>query len=390
MEHTMRSLCVEVPLKKGEEVRRELQEAGLLRKELRIERAANVLYIPVNAPPGPHYRTLEREFRQGSPSVRSYRDLVEIPPRFRSLLPKAFDAIGDIIILRMPDELREFEREIGGAVLRWNPKVRTVAVDEGVKGELRVRRVRIVAGEARTRTEHVEFGLRYSVDVEHAYFSPRLGSERWRVARQVRPEEVVVDMFAGVGPYAILIARTRKPKSVHAIDANPAAVELLRENVRRNRAETVVVHDGNGQEVLPRLGQVDRVIMDLPQTAREFLPATLSHVRAGGVVHLYTIADRGLIDEAGEEAVSIARRAGRKAKVLASRIVRGYSPGKVHLAIDLCITGGGRPSGPGSARTARRTPSRRALKGPRTRSARIARRSSPPGVLKRSRSKPRG
>src|SRR6267143_1087133 len=173
MEHTMRSLCVEVPLKKGEEVRRELQEAGLLRKELRIE----------------------REFRQGSPSVRSYRDLVEIPPRFRSLLPKAFDAIGDIIILRMPDELREFEREIGGAILRWNPKVRTVAVDEGVKGELRVRRVRIVAGEARTRTEHVEFGLRYLVDSEHAYFSPRLGSERWRVARQVRPEEVVVDMF---------------------------------------------------------------------------------------------------------------------------------------------------------------------------------------------------
>src|SRR5207244_5720838 len=102
------------------------------------------------------------------------------------------------------------------------------------------------------RSSDLEFGLRYLVDVEHAYFSPRLGSERWRVARQVRPGEVVVDMFAGVGPYAILIARTRKPKSVHAIDANPAAVELLRENARRNRAETVVVHDGNGQERLPR------------------------------------------------------------------------------------------------------------------------------------------
>src|SRR2546428_3882570 len=134
MEHTMRSLCVEVPLMKGEEVRRELQEAGLLRKELRIERAANVLYIPVNAPPGPHYRTLEREFRQGFPSARSYRDLVEIPPRFRSLLPKAFDAIGDIIILRMPDELREFEREIGGGVLRWGPQGGTAAGAAGGGG----------------------------------------------------------------------------------------------------------------------------------------------------------------------------------------------------------------------------------------------------------------
>ena len=386
----MRSLCVEVPLRRGEEVRLKLQAAGLLRKELRIERSPTALFIPVNAPPGPEYRTVEREFREGSASVRSYRDLVEVPPRLTPFLPKAFDAIGDIIVLRLPDELREYERQIGDAMLRWNPKVRTIAVDDGVQGELRVRRIRVVAGEPRTRTEHVEFGLRYLVDVEHAYFSPRLGSERWRVAKQVRPGEVVVDMFAGVGPYAILIARTRRPKAVHAIDANPAAVELLRENVRRNRAETVVVHDGNGQEVLPRLGQVDRVIMDLPQTAREFLPATLSHVRAGGVVHLYAIADRSLIDEAGEEAVAIARRAGRKAKVLASRIVRGYSPGKVHLAIDLRITGGGRPSGPGSARTARRTPSRRASKGPRRRSARTAPRSSPRGARKGSRSRPRG
>src|SRR5881628_2206227 len=190
--------------------------------------------------------------------------------------------------------------------MRWNPKVRTVAVDEGVKGELRVRKVRVVAGERKTRTEHVEFGLRYLVDIERAYFSPRLGSERWRVAQQVRPGEVVVDMFAGVGPYAILIARTRKPKTVHAIDANPVAVELLRENVRRNRADTVIVHEGGGQEALPRIDPVDRVIMDLPQTAREFLPATVPHVRPGGTVHFYTIADRSRVTEAGEEAVALA------------------------------------------------------------------------------------
>src|SRR2546422_10868339 len=187
MEHTMQSLCVEVPLANGEEARRELQEAGLLRKELRIERTANVLYIPVNAPPGPHYRTLEREYRQGFLSARSYRDLVEIPPRFRSLLPKAFDAIGDIIILRMPDELREFEREIGGAILRWNPKVRTVAVDEGVKGELRVRRVRIVAGGPKNRTGPVGVGPPDLADGGHADFSPPPRARRARGVKQGGP-----------------------------------------------------------------------------------------------------------------------------------------------------------------------------------------------------------
>ncbi len=317
-------------------MRRRLREAGLLRKDLRIEREKGRLFLPVSERVDLGHPVLEREFREAFAPVRSYRDVVHVPPRLAPLLPKAFDVIGDIVVLRLEDELRPYEREIGEAVLKWNPKVRTVAVDEGVEGELRVRRVRVMAGEPGTRTEHVEFGLRYLVDVERAYFSPRLGAERQRVARQVAPGEVVVDMFAGVGPYAILIARTRHPRAVHAIDANPAAVELLRENVRRNRAE-VAVHEGLGQAVLPRLGPVHRVIMDLPQGAREFLPATVPCVRYGGVVHFYAIAERGRLKEAREDALALVRHGGKNAQVLATRVVRGYSPGRVHLAMDLRI-----------------------------------------------------
>ena len=382
----MRSLSLEVPAAKGEEVRRRLQELGRLRKDLRIRREGDRLYLPISAEVALGYPMVEREFPEGYVLVKSYRDLVTVPPRLEPLLPRAFDAIGDIVVLRLPEELNGLERQIGDAILRWNPKVRTVAVDDGVKGELRVRRVRVVAGQEKTRTEHVEFGLRYLVDVERAYFSPRLGSERWRVAKQVRPGEVVVDLFAGVGPYAILIARTRKPSAVHAIDANPAAVELLRENVRRNRASGVVVHEGPGQEILPRLDPVDRVIMDLPRTAGEFLPEVVPHLRSGGTVHFYTIAERGRIAEAAKEAVRLARKGGRGARVVASRVVRGYSPGKVHLALDLKITSSGRRSGPGSGRTSPRKPSRRASPTPRRRSARTARRSSAPRARRSSRS----
>ena len=332
----MRSLCVEVPVLKGEEVRRRLQGAGLLRTGLRIEREGDRLYIPVTSREGLGLPVVEREFAEESPHLRSYRDLVEVPEPLKPLLPKAFDSIGDIVVLRLEDALRPHERAIGEAILRWDRKARTVAVDEGVQGELRIRKVRVVAGEPRTRTEHIEFGLRYFVDVERAYFSPRLGAERARVAAQVSPGEVVVDMFAGVGPYAILIARTRQPKAVHAIDANPAAVELLRENVRRNRAE-VVVHEGLGQKILPRLGPVHRVIMDLPQGARELLPATVPCVRYGGVVHFYAIAERGHVKEAREDALVLIRHGKRNAQVLGTRIVRGYSPGRVHLAMDLRI-----------------------------------------------------
>jgi tRNA (guanine37-N1)-methyltransferase len=332
----MKSPCLEVPPSEGESVRRRLQEAGVLRKDLRIEREKDRLFIPVTERVDLGRPVLEREFKQAFTAVRSYRDVVQVPPRLAPLLPKAFDVIGDIVVLRIPEELKGYEGAIGDAILKWNTKLRTVAVDEGVGGELRIRKVRVVAGEPRTRTEHIEFGLRYLVDVERAYFSPRLGAERQRVAAQVSPGETVVDMFAGVGPYAILIARTRHPKTVHAIDANPAAVELLRENVRRNRAD-VAVHEGLGQEILPRLAPVDRVIMDLPQGAREFLPATVPCVRYGGIVHFYAIAERGRVAEAREDALVLVRHGRRSAQVLGTRVVRGYSPGRVHLAMDLRI-----------------------------------------------------
>src|SRR3989337_35425 len=116
----MRSLCVEAPISKGEEVRRRLLEAGLLRKGLRIEREGDRLYIPVTAPEG-----------------------------LGPLLPKAFDSIGDIVVLRLEDALRPHERAIGEAILRWDRKARTVAVDEGVQGEHRIRKVRVIAGEPR-------------------------------------------------------------------------------------------------------------------------------------------------------------------------------------------------------------------------------------------------
>ena len=334
----MRSLCVEVPLTNGEEVRRTLQEMGLLRKDLQIERHGDALYIPITASVGIGYRNLEREFRVGFAPVRTYRELVSLPPRFEALLPKAFDSIGDIAILRLAKELGDFETQIGDAILRWSGKFQTVAVDEGVVGEHRVRKVRVIAGDPHVRTEHIEYGIRYLVDVERAYFSPRLGTERQRVAHQVSEGETVVDMFAGVGPYAILIANTRKPKSVHAIDANPLAIELLRENVRRNRADSVVVHEGRGEEILPRLAPVDRVIMDLPQRGREFLGVAAAAVRPGGSVHHYSIAERGFIEEAERDALQLVAHGHRTGEISATRIVRGYSPGKAHIAIDLRIT----------------------------------------------------
>ena len=141
-------------------------------------------------------------------------------------LPTSYDVVGAIILIKLPKALFPYRKEIGKALLETHKNIRTVCLIDPVSGELRTRNVTIIAGENQTLTTHTEYGLSFDVDVETTYFSPRLASERKRVADLVKPGEIVVDMFAGVAPFSIMIARYAKPKIVYAIDKNKEAIKL--------------------------------------------------------------------------------------------------------------------------------------------------------------------
>ncbi len=331
-------MCVEVPVAKAEDARRSLLAMDGLRKDLQIERAGDRVYIPVKAEVTIGYPLAERGFREAYTPARRWQDLAQVPQRLRSLLPTALDVIGDIAILRLPDELREFERDIGDAILRWNGKLRTVAADEGVGGEYRVRDLRVIAGAPSLETIHTEYGLRYAVDVGKMYFSPRLGTERMRVADQVRPGERVLDLFAGVGPYAILIAKRRDPRAVVAVDSNEVAVRYLIQNVRTNRAWRVDPRLAGARSVLAEVGPVDRIIMDLPHTGGEFLVDALRALGRGGSLHYYAILSMAEAQGHRGEIERMANEANRTVEIAATREVRGYSPSKKHWAFDMRVT----------------------------------------------------
>ncbi len=335
---SVRSRCIEVPVAKGEGVRRTLLAMDRLRRDLRIERKGDRLYLPVTDPVDLGYPVREREFRTGYAPVRRWQDLANVPAHLRSLLPTSLDVIGSVAILRMPDELREFERDIGEAILKWNPKLGTVAVDDGVGGEFRVRDLRVAAGKSTFETVHTEYGLRYAVDVSKVYFSPRLGTERMRVAQQTRPGEIVVDLFAGAGPFAILIAKRSKPAVVHAVDSNETAVRYLIKNIRTNRAPAVEAHLADAHSALEKLPPVDRIVMDLPHTAHEFLVDAFRAVRAGGMIHYYAILSLAEAADHKEEIEVLAHDAKRSVKVTGTKEVRGYSPARKHWAYDLKVT----------------------------------------------------
>lgn len=379
MARGVRSWCVVVPRERGEEVRRRLKERGLLQKHLKIHEEAGQLYLPTTDRADLGFPTEERECEEAFAPIRSYKDVANVPDEVRGQLPTSFDVIGDIAVIKIPEPLLPHRGAIGRAILQWNPALRVVAQDHGVTGAFRVRDLEILAGEPRTTTIHTEFGLRYHADVARAYFSPRLGSERWRIAEEVKPGETVADPFAGVGPYAVLIAKRRAPRRVIASDANPVAVAFLRQNVAANRADHVEVREGDARQILGETAPVDRIILDLPHSAMDFLPDALAAVGPHGTIHLYAILEDADRPDRSKAIRATANAHGRTVASIRTHVVRAYSPTQHHVAFDITVGPGSRRAAPGRSQTASRKSRKRPTPASEKRAARTARQSAARG-----------
>ena len=216
----------------------------------------------------------------------------KLPQELLPSVPQAFDIIGDIVVIDIPSQLKPYQNMIAEAILQTQKNVTTVlAKASDISGVFRVRDYDYIAGEHKTQTIHREFGCQYQVDIAKAYFSPRLSHEHERVTMQVQDEEVVADLFAGVGPFSVLIGKRNPTVKVYAVDLNPDAVELLKVNVRVNKVEDRVFPIlGDAREITRTKlkGKADRVIMNLPETAIDFVDAACNAIKPeGGIVHFY-------------------------------------------------------------------------------------------------------
>ncbi|MEM4699331.1 MAG: class I SAM-dependent methyltransferase family protein [Candidatus Nezhaarchaeales archaeon] len=340
--------AVKVPLIMGEGVRRLLSLRGLLDRELRIERDGDFLLLPLK--PLAEASAIKDEFgvevvKWRFKRLRSRpRDLIEalqdkLPPYKLACLPKSFDIIGDVALIELPSELIEEGELIAKGIMAVHPRVKTVyAKMERTKGVFRLRPLKLLAGIDNPVTIHRENGCLFKVDLSSVYFSPRLSAERLRIVKQVEGREVVADLFAGVGPFAIQIAKLKEAK-VYAIDLNPRAVELLRENVKANRVEDRVhVIHGDAREVAERVlrRRVDRVIMHHPSEAIDFLDAgSLSLKSSGGIIHVYSFADS--TEEVEAKVRERLSKQWGEVKVVYKGQVRQVSPKRWEVVVDVRV-----------------------------------------------------
>jgi tRNA (guanine37-N1)-methyltransferase len=299
------SLCIKVKKIHGEKALALANKLGILNRELKIRHNAKHICVPLVRQPEenelaklktqiPGFELATGVFTKKKQQRKTLIEALEnqLHPHLLASLPKALDVIGDIAILEIPAELKAYESLIGEAILATHKNVNTVLAKAGaVSGTYRLRDFEVIAGKRRTSTVHREYGCQYHVDVAKAYFSPRLSHEHNRIAALVQKGETVVDLFAGVGPFSVLIAKNNPDAKVYAVDINPEAVELLERNIRLNRVEnrvTPILGDARQMVEEKLLGVADRVIMNLPEKAIEFVDAACKAVKpTGGVIHHY-------------------------------------------------------------------------------------------------------
>lgn len=267
-----------------------------------------------------------------------------LPPEELSIIYNSYDIVGDIAIIRLTEASKKHSQIIAETIMKVHKNVKTVLAQIGpIQGDFRLRKLEYVAGEKRTRTIHRESGCVFAVDLESCYFSPRLSYERMRIAKLVKDGEIIVNMFAGVGCFSILIAKHSNAAKIYSIDINPEAVQFMKENVRLNKVHGKVVPiEGDAKDVIQQKLRniVDRVLMPLPEKALEYLPYAFSALKNGmGWIHLYAFehANRqeNPVEKTKAKVSDKLRELGISFEISFGRVVRTTGPNWYQTVVDI-------------------------------------------------------
>jgi tRNA (guanine37-N1)-methyltransferase len=301
--------------------------------------------------------------KKGTPKGKNKRtslvDLLreKLPDDVINIIPRSYDVIGEVAIVEFDrfselsqKESAKYKDQVASSILQLNKGLKSVYEKKSeIKGLYRLRDFSILKGPDNPETIHKENKCMFKLDIKTAYFSPRLVYERNRIATsQFKENENIIDMFAGVGPFSIQIAKNHQV-NIHSFDINPSAYKYLECNITLNKVnDKITAYNLDVKNLLDKrniLGKrlknrVDRVIMNLPETAFNYLDVACFLLKeSGGILHYYLFNDKSspierpvqtlekIFDEQNYHVV----------KILSSRKVKGYSPKIDLLSLDLYL-----------------------------------------------------
>jgi len=259
-----------------------------------------------------------------------------------SYIPRSYDIIGEVIIIQLPEELREYYCFIADLLLYLHPNVKAVYRRRGeTKGEYRIRELEHIGGAEVKETIYREHGLSFYVVLGLVYVNPSFSYEHKAVAELVRPNEKIFDMFAGIGGFTLNIAALKNAQ-ILAVDINPWAVYCGLRSIRLNKRKlkASILYANSDVKIMStylKKDYFDRIIMNLPLYSLDFLPIAIDHVKDGGIIHFYAVDKNieSLINKIMNKINDYFRLI--EIDVVGAREVLEYAPYKYIYRIDLSI-----------------------------------------------------
>jgi len=257
------------------------------------------------------------------------------------MIPKSFDVLGNIAILKFSrKEKKQKKIKIAKQLLINHKNITTILEkSEKIKGRLRTFKTNYLAGIKTKQAFYFENNCKFKFDVGETYFSPRLSNERNEIAKQVKENDKVLVLFAGVAPFSIIIAKLAKPKIVYSIEINCKASKYALENVKLNKLHNVKVIQGDIKKIIPKLVKqkikFDRVVMPRPQLKETFLPFAFKIIKKQGIINYYGFGkqESEIINEIEKEV----KKAGKKIKIMKVKKAGNIAPYKYRFRVDFKV-----------------------------------------------------
>lgn len=347
--------CVKVPVQQTQTMKQQLLSLGLFLKDYKLIKEQSFVFLPITLPTQPPADWILQE-RLFEPYERpqSYHDSLKLilPSELHQFIPSSFDRLGDCILVKLDPALDSFKEQVG-KTLKEQFSVRSVFTKgSDVESEFRTIDWQCIAGEDNPVVLHAMHGLVWKVNIREVYFNTRLSNEYLRIAHLVHDQDIIIDMFAGIGPFALLCAHTKQVQ-VYALDINPTAIELLKDNITRNQKlliGTIMSACGDSRELIKDLPQANSIIMNLPGYASEFLELTIPHILTGGTIFLHQFVllskeeKKQPLTKQTNELYDQLNNITHKLKLsnysweITYNILRDVSPSKVHVVWDITRT----------------------------------------------------
>ena len=338
--------CLKLKKELGEKTIKELKDQNNLNREYPIGNTGTFLLIPIKNSSKISTK-LKHEIVERN--LKKTKDVS--PKKFKTSLEKilskeqiekinnSFDIVGDIAVIDFDESLKNLETTIAWTFKRTHKNIKVVAKrGKRTEGKYRIRKIKPLVGEKRTETIHKESGIKLKIDLNKAYFSSRLGQERLRILNQIKENEKVMVMFAGIGPYPILIAKNKNAE-VYANEINPAAVKLMKENIILNKLKNKIkLIPGDAHKEIPKLKEkFNRIIMPLPHSAQEFLKDALSISKQGTIIHLYQFEHNENLKRKEKEIIEAIKKLNFNAKILKVAKTGEFGPGINRYCFDIKV-----------------------------------------------------